>query len=400
MLSYDQALAQILSAALPLPITDIPLLDARGLTLAADVVSPVFLPPFDNSAMDGYAVRFHDVAGATLDNPRRLPLAGLIAAGDAAPPSLPDGAALRIMTGAPLPPGADTVIPIEDTEIDGEQVAVRDPGAFGQFVRASGGDAAPGDTLLVRGSTVRPQEIAVAAALGLRTLPVYRRPRVAIISTGDELVEPGHALAFGQIYNSNACALAAQVAEAGGEVSVRRHARDTPDALRAAFDACASSDIILTSGGVSVGEFDYVKAVWAERGTLDFWQVAVRPGKPLAFGAWEGRRLFGLPGNPVASLVTFELFVRPALRVMMGMANPVRPTVTATLAEAVGHQTGRRSFLRGTVTPSEAGWVAHASARQGSHQLSALPHSNALLVVPEDVTMLPAGASITALLLG
>lgn len=399
MLSYDQALAQILDAISPLPASDVPLLDALGRTLAADVVSTLSLPPFDNSAMDGYAVRFRDVEGATLKQPRLLPVAGTVAAGDANPVTLPVGAALRIMTGAPLPAGADTVIPIEDTAIDGEQVAVRDPGTHGQFVRTAGGDAEPGDTMLRRGSTVRPQEVAVAAALGLRALPVHRRPRVAIISTGDELVEPGEALAFGQIYNSNAYALAAQVADAGGHVTVRRLAGDTREALRAAFDACAGTDIIITSGGVSVGEFDYVRAVWAERGTLDFWQVAIRPGKPLAFGAWGDRRLFGLPGNPVSSLVTFELFVRPALRRMMGAADPARPSVQATLAEAVSHQTGRRSFLRGAVTESETGWVARAHARQGSHQLSVLPQTNALLVVPEEVETLPIGAPITALLL-
>lgn len=400
MLSYDQAIAQILSAVTPLPTTDVPLLDALGLTLAADVLSPLSLPPFDNSAMDGFAVRFRDVAGAVPEHPRLLPIVGTVAAGDANSVTLPPGAALRIMTGAPLPLGADTIIPIEDIEIDGEQVAVRDPGAPGQFVRAAGGDAALGDTLLRRGSTVRPQEIAVAAAMGLRTLPVHRRTRVAIISTGDELLEPGEPLAFGQIYNSNAYALVAQVADAGGEVSLRHLARDTPEALRAAFDASAGADIIITSGGVSVGEFDYVKAVWTERGTLDFWQVAIRPGKPLAFGAWGETRLFGLPGNPVSSLVTFELFVRPALRHMMGRENLFRPAVQATLAEGVQHQTGRRSFLRGAVIESEMGWSARASVRQGSHQLSALPQSNALLVVPEDVEMLPAGARITAILLG
>lgn len=204
----------------------------------------------------------------------------------------------------------------------------------------------------------------------------------------------------GQIYNSNAHALAAQVAEAGGTVIHRAIARDTPQAVRAAFDAGAGADVIITSGGVSVGEFDHVKAVFAERGQVDFWRAAIRPGKPIAFGHWGKTLFFGLPGNPVSSLVTFELFVRPALRRMLGAAAVSRTAVQATLMQPASHEPGRRSFLRGRVALSDGQWQAHVHARQGSHQLSALPHANALLVVPENVSSLPAGVLITALLLG
>lgn len=400
MLSYDDALAQILSAVRPGPAAETPLTDALGRILAEDLVSPLMLPPFANSAMDGFAVRFADVQGAADAFPVSLPLAGEVAAGALDVPALPLGQATRIMTGAPLPAGADTVVPIEDAAIQDGAVSVREVQQHGRYVRAAGGDMMPGDLLMTRGSALRPPEIAVAAAVGRATLPTYARPRVAIISTGDELVEPGKPLLPGQIYNSNSYALAAQVSEAGGAVVSRHIARDTPEAVRAAFDACRGVDMIITSGGVSVGEFDHVKAVFAERGHVDFWRAAIRPGKPIVFGHWGKTLFFGLPGNPVSSLVTFELFVRPALRRMQGAANISRTAVQATLMQEARHDPGRRSFLRGRVQFAHGEWQAAAGARQGSHQLSGLPEANALLIVPEDVSHLPQGASVTALLLG
>ena len=400
MLSYDDALAQILRTVRPGPIAQTPLTDALGLILAQDLVSPLMLPPFANSAMDGFAVHWADVQGASVSQSITLPLAGKVAAGALQVPVLPPHQALRIMTGAPLPDGADTVVPIEDADIADNAVFVREVERQGQYVRAAGGDMMPGDLLAARGSLLRPQEIAVAAAVGRAALPTYARPQVAIISTGNELVEPGQSLLPGQIYNSNAYALAAQVLEAGGVVVHRCIARDTPEALRAAFDLCKGVDAIITSGGVSVGEFDYVKAVFAERGQVDFWRAAIRPGKPIAFGQWDKTLFFGLPGNPVSSLVTFELFVRPALRRLLGDAHVSRTTVQATLTQDAGHEPGRRSFLRGRVALAGGQWQATPGARQGSHQLSALPQTNALLIVPEDVSFLPAGALVTALLLG
>ncbi len=400
MLSYDDALAQILDVVRLGAPTETALSDALGLALAEDLVSPISLPPFANSAMDGFALRFHDIRGASRAQPVLLPLAGQIAAGALEVAALPEGQASSIMTGAPLPAGADTVVPIEDADVQGGSVSVREVETQGQYVRAAGGDMAPGDLLVTRGSVLRPQEIAVAAAVGRSTVTTYARPRVAIISTGDELIEPGQPLLPGQIYNSNAYALAAQVADAGGKVVSRHIARDTPQALRAAFDASEGVDMIITSGGVSVGEYDHVKSVFAERGQVDFWRAAIRPGKPIAFGQWGRTLFFGLPGNPVSSLVTFELFVRPALRRLLGAVNVSRPTVRAILQQGISHEPGRRSFLRSHVQYAEGEWQARASLRQGSHQLSALPQANALVIVPEDVSDLPTGAAVTALLLG
>lgn len=400
MLTYDEALAQILARVQPGARVETPLADALGLILAEDLISPLLLPPFANSAMDGFALRSADVPNASQTQPASLPLAGEVAAGALQVPALPPGQATRIMTGAPLPAGADTIVPIEDADVIHGAVSVREVQSKGQYVRAAGGDMRPGDLLVTRGSMLRPQEIAVAAAIGRAALPTYARPQVAIISTGDELVEPGQPLLPGQIYNSNAYALAAQVAEAGGVVVYQAIARDTPQSVRAAFDASLGADVIITSGGVSVGEFDHVKAVFAERGQVDFWRAAIRPGKPVAFGHWGNTLFFGLPGNPVSSLVTFELFVRPALRRMLGASQVSRTAVQATLIQPASHEPGRRSFLRGRVALADGQWQAHVNTRQGSHQLSALPRANALLVVPEDVSSVPAGASITALLLG
>jgi len=400
MISYDDALRQILNKVGPGAIVSTPLLDAPGLILAEDLISPLLLPPFANSAMDGFALRFADVRHASHAQPALLPLAGAVAAGAMQVPALPPRQATRIMTGAPLPPGADTVVPIEDADIRENTVFVREVEQQGQYVRAAGSDMGQGDLLVTQRSLLRPSEIAVAAAVGKSALPTYARPQVAIISTGDELAEPGQSLLPGQIYNSNAYALAAQVAEAGGFVAHRSIARDTPQALRAAFDACRDMDMIVTSGGVSVGEFDYVKSVFAERGQVDFWRAAIRPGKPIAFGHWDKTLFFGLPGNPVSSLVTFELFVRPALRRMLGAVHVSRTAIQATLMQDARHEPGRRSFQRGRVQLVHGQWQAHMGGRQGSHQLSALPHANALLVIPEDVSLLPAGESITALLLG
>lgn len=399
MLSYDDALARILEQVCPGPVVETPLADAPGRVLARDLVSPLALPPFANSAMDGFALRWADVRGAGEARPVAVPLAGTVAAGSLQVPALPPGQAMRIMTGAPLPPGADTVVPIEDASADGGSVRVREAREQGRYVRAAGSDMQPGDLLAARGSVLRAAHVAVAAAVGLPFLPTHARPRVAIVSTGDELAEPGEALLPGQIFNSNGYALAAQVAEAGGMVVHRALAGDSPQALRDALEACPAVDVIITSGGVSVGEFDYVKAVVAERGQVDFWRAAIRPGKPVAFGRWGGAVFFGLPGNPVSSLVTFELFVRPALRRILGAPQVSRTTVQAVLTQDAGHEPGRRSFLRGRVERVQGQWQATPGTRQGSHQLSGLPDANALLVIPEDAAHVPAGALVSALLL-
>lgn len=398
MLSYDEALAQILGKVASLPPVETPLAEAPGLVLAEDVVSPLSLPPFDNSAMDGYAVRASDVQNATAERPVTLPIAGEVAAGATSLLPLPPGTALRIMTGAPLPSGANAVVPIEDTRAEGDQVQLMLAAAPGNHVRNAGEDVQAGETVIGTDTPLRPAEIGLAAALGRTSLRTVPRPRVAILSTGDELVEPGQTLKPGQIYNSNAYALSAQVMEAGGTVVRRLHVGDSPDALRQALDACrGAADVILSSGGVSVGAYDFVKDVLGERGTVDFWRVAIRPGKPLVFGACEGALFFGLPGNPVSSSVTFELFVRPALRRMRGLADVLRPTVQARLTEEAGHEPGRRSFQRAFLTREGDAYLVHLIGGQGSHQMRSLVLANALLILPEYVSTLHAGEFATVL---
>ena len=396
MLTYEEALAQILSQTQPLSPVQRPLSEALGLVLAEDLAASSPLPPFSNSSMDGFAVRAADIAEAGAV----LPVQGDIAAGALSVPTLRPGHALRIMTGAPLPDGADTVIPVEDTQAreDGRAAFV-EAAEWGQHIRRAGEEVSARTRVVSRGSRLRPAEVGMAATVGHAAVWAYPKPRVAIISTGDELVEPGQPLQHGQIYNSNAYALAAQVTEAGGVVTQQLHARDTPEALRAAFNQCAGADVLITSGGVSVGDFDFVKSVFAERGTVDFWRVAIRPGKPLAFGRWGQTLFFGLPGNPVSSMVTFELFVRPALRKMAGFSDLTRPEVMARLTEEVRHTPGRRSYQRAIVTRESAGYLARSTGAQGSGMLLSMVLANALLVLPSEVAVFPAGTEVPVLLL-
>ena len=396
MLTYDDALARILAQITPLAPEDTPLTDALGLVLAEEVTTPFPLPPFANSSMDGFAVRAADLAAL----PTVLPVVGDVAAGATTVPTLLPGQALRIMTGAPIPPGADAVVPVEDTEAREGGTAFLESVNAGQCIRPAGEETAAGSVVLRAGAVLKPAHVGMAATVGRGSLRTYPRPRVAVLSTGDELIEPGQALAFGQIYNSNAYALAALVADAGGVVTHRLHARDTPEALREAFDAAEDADVLITSGGVSVGDYDYVKSVFAERGTVDFWKVAIRPGKPVAFGQWGRTHFFGLPGNPSSTIVTFELFVRPALRRLAGHTQLTRPAIMATLMEAASHTPGRQSYHRAAMTRTPAGAAeVRALTKQGSGMLLPMTQANALLLLPADTETLPAGAAVTVLLL-
>jgi molybdopterin molybdotransferase len=384
MLSYDEALTRVL-AAVPslLPSEQVALEDALGRILAEDVLADSDLPPFDNSAVDGYAVRY-PATGAPLSGSTFV-IGQTIAAGSAPRAPLGPGEAARIFTGAPIPEGTDAIVMVEDTEeISGNPVRLHDPGSP-SFIRKAGSDIGRGQTALRSGDILTPAVIGLLASLNRAEAPCRCRPRVALLTTGDELVPVGpRPLRLGQIRESNGPALAAAVSAAGGVVVHRRQVPDDPHAVDEALDSCAGCDVIVTSGGVSVGAFDYVKAALEKRGGLNFWRIAIKPGKPLAFGRVGDALFFGLPGNPVSSLVTFELFVRPVLRKLAGHRDVTRPIVTATLAAPFAHEPGRREFVRAYLKWEGDRYIAVPTGAQGSHRLSSLTAADAYLIAHEE----------------
>ncbi|MGH3435769.1 MAG: molybdopterin molybdotransferase MoeA [Sciscionella sp.] len=379
----------------PAPVVRAPLADAFGRVLAADLTAPVSLPPFDNSAMDGYAVRSTDVAGACRDTPVSLPVAGDIPAGHTDNRPLPPGATLRIMTGAPLPPGADAVVKVEETSGDAtgtvQIFAAVEPGTH---LRRSGDDVVAGSTVLRAGAVLGAAQLGVAAAVGAAALPVYRPLRALVLSTGSELVEQGRPLAHGQIYESNGTMLAAAVRSCHGEAELLRFVPDDVDALRKALDPrLPGVDLVITSGGVSAGAYEVVKDAFTGHG-VDFVKVAMQPGGPQGCGRFEGVPVITLPGNPVSSLVSFEVFLRPALRSAMGYRDD-RRTLTARLAEPVGATPGRRQHRRGWYDAATG--QAQLVGGPGSHLLAAMAEANCLVVIPEDAADLPTGAEVRLL---
>ncbi|GGU79182.1 molybdopterin molybdotransferase MoeA [Lentzea flava] len=374
-----------------MPVLQLPLDECLGLVLAADVIAPVSLPPFDNSAMDGYAVRAADLAGPI---PVTLPVADDIPAGRTQLNALEPGTVQRIMTGAPVPPGADAVIQVELTDGGTETVTINASVAQGTNIRVAGDDVQKGDAVLVAGTVLRPAQLGLASALGLARLPVRRRPRVLILSTGSELVEPGQPLQPGQIYESNGMMLASSVREAGGVAVQLRFVPDDVEAFhRALAPYLGSVDVIVTSGGVSAGAYEVVKDALASH-DVRFTKVAMQPGGPQGAGTYEGVPVLTLPGNPVSAQVSFEVFVRPALLASMGHAQVERPTARATVTTSLTSPAGKTQFRRGLYDPS-SGQVVTPVGGPGSHLLSALALSNCLIEVPEDVTELAAGAEVT-----
>jgi molybdopterin molybdotransferase len=380
LMSADDALARILSAVPTLPAVDTPLLDALGLVLGEDILADRDVPPFRNSAMDGYAVRGDDVASA----PVELRVVGIIPAGGFPERAIEPGEAMRIMTGAPMPEGADTVVRFEDTDNASDVVTIAAATPKGLAVRHVGEDLKKGERVLSTGTLLRAPEIGLLASVGRARVLAHRRARVAVFSTGDEIVELDAPLERGQIRDSNRYTLASAIRAAGAEPWVRGIVRDSPDALRAALAEAAQADAIVTSGGVSVGDHDHMKPVLSELGTIDFWSIAIRPGRPLAFGEiTEGQRrvpIFGLPGNTVSALVTFEIFVRPALLRMQGRSMVSRPRVKARLVEAVDKPDFLRVFARGIHDP-EAGTV-RLTGPQGSGILRSMSLANSLIDLP------------------
>lgn len=395
MLELESALERILAIVPPPTSESVKLTAASGRVLTENIASPLDLPPFDNSAMDGYAVRAHDVAGATAANPVRLRLHGRLAAGENSPNSIQSGECARIFTGAPIPGGADTVVMQEDTRVEGDEVLILDAVRSGENVRWHGEDVRKGSLLASAGTEISVGLLGLLAATGLETVSVACRPKVSVLATGTELRSAGEPLASGQIYECNRAMLAALIERAGGIPQVQPLVRDSLAETRAALEsAFASSDIVVTSGGVSVGEMDFVKAAFeALGGHMEFWKVAIRPGKPFVFGRLNTKFLFGLPGNPVSAFVTFLLLVRPALRRWQGLAEVGLPRTQAVLGEAIANPGERLHFMRVRLT---ADGKIFSSGKQASHALSSLAAANALIAVPPK-TQWVAGQTVTAL---
>ena len=408
MRTVEEHLDAVLGAVAPLPPVRLPLADALGLVTCEDVVAAVDLPGFDNSAMDGYAVRAADVADAADTAPVALPVVGEVAAGgDAGGILAGPGQAVRIMTGAMLPAGADAVVKVEDTDGGTEHVRVRRGVAAGTSVRRAGEDVRRGDVVLPAGVVLDARRLAVAAAAGHGEVLVRPRPRVAVVSTGAELVDPGAPLAPGEIHDSNSHMLAACVTETGG-VTVRRvSSGDDPQEVLGLLAGLADeADVVVTSGGVSMGAYDVVKAALRESGTVEFVQVAMQPGKPQGFGLLGDRRvpLFALPGNPVSSYVSYEVFVRPALRRMLGRHPERRVARTARLNHDLRSPQGRLQVARAVARPEEpdaggCGWSVEPVWGQASHFLADLSRANAFVLVPAEVTGLAAGDEVEMWLL-
>jgi molybdopterin molybdotransferase len=396
MRSVEEALEDVLGAVPVLGAESVHLLEARGRVLAEHVASDRALPPWDNSEMDGYALRSED----TVSPPCTLVLQGEVAAGHLAAAPLEPGRAYRIFTGAPLPPGADAVVKQEDVTADPRGVHLRAAVRPGQHVRVRGSDVAPGDRVLDAGVPIDAGAIGLCAALGRTLVSVRRRATVAIVSTGDELIESDCPPGPGQIVNSNSLALAALVAEVGA-IPVRLGiAPDDRAAIARHLEGARFADVLLTVGGVSVGDHDFTRDVLAELGCeLRFWKVNMKPGKPLAFGRWEGRPVFGLPGNPASAMVTFELFVRPALRKMMGHSDLGRPRARARLLEAISKEDGRRHYVRAVVERNADTLVVRALRKQSSGQLTSMVGVNALAILPEDSRGVAAGEAVEVVLL-
>ncbi|MEU1902058.1 gephyrin-like molybdotransferase Glp [Nocardiopsis dassonvillei] len=401
MKSVEQHIADVL-ALIPDPVpTELDLLQAHGAVLAEAVTSPVSLPGFDNSSMDGYAVRAADLESASPDHPVRLPVVADIPAGDPSPTAVLPGRSARIMTGAPMPSGADAVVPVEWTDGGTASVTFDRPVKEGNAVRRAGDDVIAGATVLRPGVRVGPGEMGVLAAVGRRSVPVYARPRVMVLSTGEELVEPGRPLGPGQIWESNSFMIAAAARDAGCEVHRHGFVGDHPQTVRDTLDdLLVRADIVVTTGGVSMGAHDVVKEVLTREGTVEFVQVAMQPGKPQGFGVIGPDRtpIITLPGNPVSAFVSFQVFVRPALRRLRGLDPRPLPSMRALLTSPVTSPPGRRSFLRAVLEESPYGRDAESTvspaSHQGSHQLSALAGANAFVVVPEEVTELAAGSRV------
>ncbi|MDO8914882.1 MAG: molybdopterin molybdotransferase MoeA [Coriobacteriia bacterium] len=406
MISVEEAQAQVLARITRLAPQRIDALDALGCVLATDVVSDIDVAPFDNSAMDGYAVQAADTVGATDEAPVILRVVDHIAAGIMPARDVARGEASRIMTGAPVPVGADSIVMVEHTAglenggSTGGTVAIGRPATAGDHIRRRGEDVRIGDVVLRAGEVVGPAAAGLLAAVGAAFVEVYRRPVIAVVSTGDELVGVTDIPGPGQIRNSNSYSLAAQVLDAGGIPMMLGIARDTEAATRAVLERAPEFDLMVSTGGVSMGDFDVVKDVLEQIGEMDFWKVAMRPGAPQTYGTIGGTPFFGLPGNPTSTMVGFELFVRPAIRKMRGFTELARPRTHALLVEDIRKKSDRRYFMRGrieraaTASPGAPAYEVGLSGAQSSAMLTAMHHANCLISLPEGESSFAAGSVV------
>lgn len=403
MITVEQAREAVLARIDRLSAEQVDILDTLGRVLAEDISSDVDIAPFDNSAMDGFAVRVADLEGASEDSPVILPVIEHVAAGAFPQLAVGPGQVTRIMTGAPVPEGADAVVMIERTESleagggAGGTVAIKTTAKVGENIRKRGEDVRKGDVVLSAGEVVSPAAIGLMAAMGRAKVSIYPRPRVAIVATGDELVAIDEYPGPGKIRNSNSYSIAAQVLAAGGEPHILPVARDNEADTRAILSRASEFDLMVTTGGVSMGDFDVVKDVLTDIGTMDFWKVAMRPGAPQTYGTIGGTPFFGLPGNPTSTMVGFELFVRPAIRKMSGFVTLDRPTVQAVLAHDVKKKSDRRYFLRARLTKGEDGYTVALSGSQSSALLTSMHRANCLASIPEGLSFAEKGSTVTCI---
>jgi len=400
MISVEAARNSILDSISPLGLEKVNILDALGRVIGEDIHAGRSIPPKDNSAMDGYALRAGDSRGASPETPVRFEVVEDIPAGAVPGKRIGPGQAARIMTGAPIPEGADAVVRMEDTRKNENMVAVLVEAKQGQDIRRAGEDVREGEKVISRGEIVRPAEAGMLASLGRSFILVHQRPLIAVVATGDELVDIDEIPSHGNIVSSNSYSLAALVLDCGAIPLQIGIARDRREDLVAKFKAAARADLIVSSGGVSVGDYDLVKEIMKEVGNrMQFWQVAMKPGRPLAFGALGDIPVVGLPGNPVSAMVSFEQFIRPAILKMMGRTNLFRRTVRARLAENISKKKGIRHFIRAQVRPDGDGYAVTTTGEQGSGILKSMVRANGLIILPEDTSSVKIGETVTIQLL-
>lgn len=400
MISVEEALGKILSHIQPLGYEKVSILEALGRVIAEDIYAPRDIPPLDNSGMDGYAVKWEDIQHASPDHPVRLEVIEDLPAGFISKRILESGQAIRIMTGAPIPKGGDTIVPVEDTKKEDGFVSVFQAIPFGKHVRRAGEDVRKGDRVISMGDLIRPAEVGMLASVSRSFVTVYQRPLVAVLCTGEELVDVDEELSEAKIVSSNSYTLAAQVKDCGAIPIQLGIAKDQKEEIREKLYQGIRADVLISSAGVSVGDYDFVRDVLKDLGMeMIFWRVAMKPGRPLAFGTINKKPVFGLPGNPVSSMVSFEQFVRPSLLKMMGHRQIFRPLIEAILKEDIHKEPGIRHYLRAVVSFEKDHYFVTMAGAQGSGILRSMVRANGLIVIPEDREMVRAGEKVKVQLL-